>query len=220
VEKKMRLRFRIALLIGALALPVIAVGSLTQRVARKTGALITSTRVVPITGSFTGRLFVEIRGKEKFVASGVLEAWIIRDGRQVVYSGMDGSGGFENEGQSLRVYDAATGKKRKILSEYFGVNKVTEVTTSRRKTALLVEMGDGGLGALYLGIVDPDRGEVFFKRWVRLMKQDGDNIVIGHFKEDDWDKINADEKVSPYKTEQLNLNTILRGRVIIKKRIA
>jgi len=219
----MRLRFRIVLLIGALAMPVIAVSSLTQRVAaRKTGALITSTRVVPITGSFTGRLFVEIRGKEKFVASGVLDAWIIRDGRQVVYSGLDGSGGFENEGQSLRVYDAATGKKRKILSEYFGVNKVTEVTTSRRKTALLVEMGDGGLGALYLGIVDPDRGEVFFKRWVRLMKQDGDNIVIGHFKEDDWDKINADEnaKVSPYKTEQLNLNTILRGRVIIKKRIA
>ena len=83
-------------------------------------------------------------------------------------------------------------------------------------------MSDGGLGASYLGVVDPYRGEVFFRRWVRVVKQEGDNIVIGHFKEDDWDKLNADEnaKVSPYKTERLNLNTILRGRVIIKKRIA
>jgi hypothetical protein len=36
------------------------------------------------------------------------------------------------------------------------------------------------------------------------------------------DALNADEnaKVTPYKTERLNLNMILRGRVIIKKRIA
>jgi hypothetical protein len=183
----MRLRFRIVLLIGVLAMPVIAVSSFPQRVAaRKPSARVTSTRVVPITGSLTGRLFVEIGGKEQFVANGVLDAWIIREGRQVVYSGLDGSGGFENEGQSLRIYDAVTGKKRKILSEYFGVDKVTEATTSRNRTALLVEMSDGGLGASYLGVVDPDRGEIFFRRWVRVMKQDGDNIVIGHFKEDDW----------------------------------
>ncbi|HXD30848.1 MAG TPA: hypothetical protein VN643_07020 [Pyrinomonadaceae bacterium] len=189
---------------------------------RKAGARITSTRVVPIEGSLTGRLFVEIRGKEKFVASGVIDVWSIRNGRQVVYSGMDGSGGFENEGQSLRVYDAATGKRRKILSEYFGINKVTEVTTTRNKTALLVDMADGGLGASYLAVVDPDRGEVFFRRWVRVESQQGDNVVIGHYKEDDWDKLNSDQnaKITPYKTESLNLNSILRGRVIIKKRIA
>ena len=190
--------------------------------AKKAGARITSTRVVPIEGSLTGRLFVEIQGKEKFVASGVIDVWTIRNGRQLVYSGMDGSGGFENEGQSLRVYDAATGKRRKILSEYFGINKVTEVTTTRNKTALLVDMADGGLGASYLAVVDPDRGEVFFRRWVRVESQHGDNVVIGHYKEDDWDKINSDQnaKVTPYKTESLNLNSILRGRVIIKKRIA
>jgi hypothetical protein len=192
-----------------------------QRAPGKAGARITSTRVVPIEGSFTGRLFVEIRGKEKFVAAGVMDVWTIRDGRQVVYSGMDGSGGFENEGQSLRVYDAATGRKRKILSEYFGINKVTEVTTTRNKTALLVDMSDGGLGASYLAVVDPDRGEVFFKRWVRVTAQDGDTIVISHYKEDDWDALNADQnaKITPYKTERLNLNSLLRGRVIIKKRL-
>lgn len=192
-----------------------------QPAAKKSAARITSTRVVPIEGSFTGRLFAEIRGREKFIATGVLDAWTIRDGRQVVYSGMDGSGGFENEGQSLRVYDATTGKRRKILSEYFGINKVTEVTTSRNKTALLVEMADGGLGASYLAVVDPDRGEVFFRRWVRVTSQAGDNVVIGHYKEDDWDKLNADQnaKITPYKTERLNLNSILRGRIIIKKRL-
>jgi len=97
---------------------------------------------------------------------------------------------------------------------------VTEATTTRGKTALLVEMADGGLGALYLAVVDPDRGQVFFRRWVRVTSQDGDNLVIGHYREDDWDKLNSDQNagIAPYKTERLNLNTILRGRVIIKKR--
>jgi hypothetical protein len=183
--------------------------------------VITDTRVVPQEGSFTGTLYVTIRGRKNRVAREVIEAWIIRGGRQVVYSGIDGSGGFENEGQSLRVYDPRTGKRRKILSEYFGVNDVTEVTTTRQKTALLVDMADGGLGASYLAVVDPDRGEVFFKRWARVVSQKGDNIVIGYYKEDDWDTLNADRdaKVTPYKTERLNLNAILRRRVIVKKRM-
>ena len=85
---------------------------------------ITDIRVVPNEGDLTGRLFVKVRGKEKFVAGQVIDAWIIRGGRQVVYSGLDGSGGFENEGQSLRVYDEPTRTRRKILSEYFGINEV------------------------------------------------------------------------------------------------
>ena len=74
----------------------------------------------------------------------------------------------------------------------------------------------------YLAVVDPDeRGEVFFRRWARVVSQEGDDvIVIGYYKEEDWDKLDADPeaKVSPYKTERRNLNTILRGRVIVNKR--
>jgi hypothetical protein len=195
--------------------------SQAQQAARdQTSALITDTRVAAPTGFPTGILYATIRGKERKIATGVLEAWIIRGGRSVVYSAMDGSGGFENEGQSLRIYDARTGKRRKILSEYYGVNDVDEVTTTRRKTALLVAMTDGGLGASYLGVVDPDRGEVFFRRWAQVVSQEGDVIVIGFFKEDDWDTMisDANAKVIPYKTERHNLNTILRRRLIVNKR--
>jgi len=199
---------------------LLTIAGMAQSPHVSTRFLITDTRVVPIEGSFTGRLYVKVAGKEKLVAREIINAWIIREGRQVVYSGLDGSGGFENEGQSLWIYDERTRKRRKILSEYYGVNKVKEVTTSRNRTALLVEMADGGLGAKYFAIVDPDRGEVFFRRWAVLMSQDGDTITLGFYKEDDWDKLDSDAnaKVTPYKTERHNLNSVLRQRVIVNKR--
>lgn len=217
----MKHRFQTAMTIIALVLPGITGNSQTQQVPpATTPSLITDTRVAPREGSLTGTLYVTINGREKKVSDEVDEAWIIRGGRQVVYSGMDGSGGFENEGQSLRIYDARTGKQRKILAEYYGVMEVKEVTTSQRKTALLVNMADGGLGASYLAVVDPDRGEVFFRRWVRVVGQKGDVIVMGHFKEDDWSELDANNNMTatPYKTERQNLNTILRRRVIVNKR--
>lgn len=196
-------------------------GAQAQRRARSTTQtqVITSARVALPDGVFTGPLHVTVGGRERKIADAALEAWVIEGGRKVVYSGADGAGGFENEGQSLHVYDAATGKRRKIMSEYYGVTKVTEVKTSSNKTALLVEMADGGLGASYLAVVDPARGEVFFRRWARISSRQGDQIVIGHYREDDWDKLNENEnaQVVPYKTERQNLNTILRGRVIYNK---
>ncbi len=189
--------------------------------ARTTDTLpvITSTRVAVPDGTFFGPLYVTIGGKERKIADEAVAAWIIQGGQRVVYSGRDGAGGFENEGQSLRIYDARTGRKRKIMSEYYGVDKVTEVTTSKNKTALLVEMWDGGLGASYLAVVDPARGELFFRRWAKIISRQGDIIVIGHYKEDDWEKFHEDEKakVTPYKRERQNLNTILRRHVIFNK---
>jgi hypothetical protein len=189
--------------------------------ARTTDTLpvITSARVAVLDGTFFGPLYVTIGGKERKIADEAVAAWIIQGGQRVVYSGRDGAGGFENEGQSLRIYDARTGRKRKIMSEYYGVDKVTEVTTSKNKTALLVEMWDGGLGASYLAVVDPARGELFFRSWAKIISRQGDIIVIGHYKEDDWEKFHEDEKakVTPYKIERQNLNTILRRRVIFNK---
>jgi hypothetical protein len=182
---------------------------------------ISTTRLAPNPNSIASKLYAVIDGKERQIANEAFEAWIIRGGKQLVYSGRDGSGGFENEGQSLRLFDPATNQRRKILSEYFEVNKVSEVTTRGKKTALLVEMGDGGLGASYVAVIDPDRGEVFFRRWAKIISRSGDTITIGHFKEDDWDKIDSDPnaKVSPYKIEKQNLGLLLKRRVIINQRI-
>ena len=181
--------------------------------------VITSTRVVVADGGLFGPLYVTIGGQERKIADEAIEAWVIQRGQSVVYSGRDGAGGFENEGQSLRIYDASTGKRRKIMSEYYGVDNVTEARTSRGKTALLVEMADGGLGASYLAVVNPARGEVFFRPWVKIISRRGDTVVVGHYRENDWEKFleNENARIKPYRTAAHNLNTILRRRVIFNK---
>ena len=180
---------------------------------------ITAARVARAEGEMTGVVYVTIDGKETKIADAGVDAWVIQRGRQLVYSGRDGSGGYENEGMSLHVYDARTGRQRKIMSEYFMVEKVAEVVTRSGKTALLVEMEDGGLGASYFAVVDPTRGEVFFRRWARLLSRKGDNLVLAFYREDDWEKLmQPNARVRPHRTERHNLSTILRRRVIVNKR--
>lgn len=167
-----------------------------------------------------GPLFVTIGRSEKRITDQAQQAWIINSGRQVVYSSSDGAGGFENEGQSLHLYDVDTGKQTRIMSEYFVIDKVKEVVTSKKKRALLVEMADGGLGASYVAVVDPWRGEVFFRHGARILARKGDTIVIGFYKEEDWEKIDGEQgaKVRPYKSERHNLHSLLLRRVIVNKR--
>lgn len=167
-----------------------------------------------------GPLFITVAGSEKKITDHAQQAWLINGGRHVVYSSSDGAGGFENEGQSLHLYDVGSGNHKRIMSEYFMVDKVEEVVTSRKKRALLVEMVDGGLGASYVAVVDPSRGEVFFRRGARILARKGDTIVIGFYKEDDWEKLDSGQgrKVRPYKSERQNINSLLLRRVIVNKR--
>src|SRR6185369_11885330 len=164
-----------------------------------------------------GTLFVTVAGTEKKVTDQAQQAWIINDGRHVVFSSSEGAGGFENEGQSLHLYDVATDKQKRIMSHYFMVQTVKEVVTSKNKRALLVTMEDGGLGASYVAVVDPWRGEVFFRRWARILANKDDTIVLGFYKEEDWEKLEA-SKVRPYKRERHNLNSLLVRPVIINKK--
>jgi len=194
-------------------------GAHAQKAARGGRQVATAARVASANEGSPGALFVTVGGQEKKVADAAYKAWVIEGGRRVVYSGRDGAGGYENEGQSLHAYDAATGAQRKVMSEYYMIDKVTEVTTAAKKTALLVEMSDGGLGASYVAVVDPSRGEVFFRRWSRVLSRSGDNVVLGQYRESDWEKLNSDSsaKVAPAKTERINLNSVLGGRVIVNK---
>lgn len=165
-----------------------------------------------------GALFVTIAGAEKKVTDQAQQAWIINGGRHVVYSASEGAGGYENEGQSLHLYDVKTGNQKRIMSHYFMVRTVKEVITSNKKRALLVTMEDGGLGASYLAVVDPWRGEVFFRRWVQLLANNGDIVVLGFYREGDWGDMVEGKKVRPYKKERHNLKTLLLRRVIVNKK--
>lgn len=163
-----------------------------------------------------GELFVTIAGTEKKVTDQAQQAWLINGGRHVVYSSSEGAGGYENEGQSLHLYDVGTGNHKRIMSEYFMVETVKEVITSNKKRALLVTMADGGLGASYVAVVDPWRGEVFFRRWARILANKGDTIVLGFYREADWGE--PERKVRPYKRERHNLKSLLRRRVIVNRK--
>ena len=165
-----------------------------------------------------GALFVTIAGTEKKVTDQAQQAWIINGGRHVVYSSDEGAGGYENEGQSLHLYEVKTGNHKRIMSEYFMVETVKEVITSNKKRALLVTMEDGGLGASYFAVVNPWRGEVFFRRWVRILANNGDTIVLGFYRESDWGDMEEGKKVRPYKKERHNLKTLLRRPVIVNKK--
>ena len=211
----MKSRQRIVLIIAVVAVLIVSAISVSAKNASSPGQRATKVRIE--LREIYGALFVTIDGAEKKITDQAQQAWIINDGRHVVYSSSEGAGGFENEGQSLHLYDVETGRQKRIMSHYFMVETVKEVVTSKKKRALLVTMEDGGLGASYVAVVDPSRGEVFFRRWARILADKGDIIVLGFYKEDDWGEPDAG-KVRPYKKERHNLNSLLVRPVIVNKK--
>jgi len=165
-----------------------------------------------------GPLYIVTQGHEQKIAEEAIAAWIIHDGAAIVYSAPDGAGGYENEGQSLYLYKVRTRTHRKIMADYFTIDHVTEIKTKSRKRTLLVEMHDSGLGASHVAVVDPLRGEVFVQSKVRLLTQSDDHIVLGFYRDEDWEVMGtANRKIQPYKTARYNLNLLLKRRVIIRK---
>jgi hypothetical protein len=214
-KQKMKICQRIVLTIAVVAFLITPTVYVAAKNARPPEQRATNVRIEM--RDIYGSLFVTIGKTEKKITDQAQQAWIINGGRHVVYSSSEGAGGYENEGQSLHLYDVATGNQKRIMSHYFMVQTVKEVVTSKNKRALLVTMEDGGLGASYVAVVDPWRGEVFFRRWARILSNKGDTIVLGFYKEDDWGELET-RKVRPYKTERHNLNSILVRRVIVNKK--
>jgi len=156
-----------------------------------------------------GPLYVSVGDRELRVTDKALNAWIVGAGRQVAYSAPDGAGGYENEGNALHLYDLQSGKERKILSEYFAIDRVTEVLTRNGKRAFLVEMRDGGLGASHVAVVDPRRGEVFVASKARLKRRTGDLLVLGFYRDDDWEVLANGKSVQPYRVQRYDLKRLL-----------
>ena len=182
---------------------------------------------------FAGELYITVGGKSRKIGEDAILAWIIESGSEVVYSASDGAGGFENEGESLRVYDVNSGRIRKILAEYEGVEAVMETKLTTGETLLFVRLVDGGVGASYFAIVDPKRGEIFHRNNAEPISVNGDSILLAFYRSDDWDAINKERgwfshpnpnkviqkipKVKPYKTEEHDLKRELKNRVIYNR---
>jgi hypothetical protein len=192
----------------------------------------TKFRLEPVEGvPLANSLYVTVGGRERKISSRALQAWIIADGKSVAYSWTDGAGGFENEGQSLRIYDVRTGTTRKILVEYVEIAALTPVRLTTGELALLLKMADGGLGGSYFAVVDPKRGEVFYRRWAEVTELTGDQITLAFYNAEDWNEINearsseqddpntviSTTKVKPIKVEHHDLKRVMTMPVLAKK---
>ena len=201
--------------------------------AQRRQAIATNFRLQPIEGvPLANRLYITVNGRERNISNQALQAWIIDDGKSVAYSWTDGAGGFENEGQSLRLYDVGTGTRRKILSEYMAIVALTPIRLTTGELALLIKMGDGGLGGSYFAVVNPKRGEVFYRRWAEVTEVTGDQITLAFYDPENWDEINearswkqedpntviSTTKVKPIKVERHDLKRVLRMPVLVNKR--
>jgi len=161
-------------------------------------------------------LYATLAGKEVKVADAAQKAWLLNGGKQIAYSGRDGAGGFENEGESLRVFDPSTRKTRKVLSERFEIKKVESVRARNARTALLVTMEDGGLGATHIAVVDPARGEVWAQHGARFGSVTNGTIRVEWYRDEDW-PLEGKPSVKPVRTQSFDLSTLLARPVIIHR---
>lgn len=160
-------------------------------------------------------LSVQVAGAECQIAGNALKAWILRGGRRIVYS-VPGSGGFESEGQALVSYEAASGRRRTLLSESFAIDSVEEFRTSgtRARQGLLVTMHDGGLGASHVAVVDLDRGEVFLQQQAKVLRRRGDRLELAYFRDEDWEQMAQGGTPAPLRTRTFNLAALVKGKLI------
>lgn len=197
------------------------------------GQIATKVEIKTVENSYNGgKLVVTIGGKKRNISEGIRDAWIVNQGKEVVYSINEMTRGFEGEGESLFIYDVKTGKTRKIMAEYSFVTGLSEFKLSNGATAFLISMGDGGLGGSYFAVVDPKRGQILHLNFAELLEVKGDKAKLAIYKTDDWEVINEERnwdetksqsafakptKVKPEKTETLDLNSVLKNKVIINQ---
>jgi hypothetical protein len=118
-------------------------------------------------------------GDSVVLADSVVRAWSFAQSPLVAVSGLDGAGGYENEGQSLTVINVVTGARRRVVSDYFQIVKV-DLIRDGGHSALLVHMMDGGQGSLHVTVVDPARGPVFRQRNA-LGRALSDGVAVSSF---------------------------------------
>ncbi len=132
-------------------------------------------------GFTTGPLQVTYAdGRIDTVRVEAVEAWILDDGSEVAWSGRDGGGGYENEGQSLRIAASdSVASPRMVLREAVLIEAVEELRDSAGRRLVAIAMVDGGAGMPHLALVDPARGVVYRARYARLAAR-GDTLTIEH----------------------------------------
>jgi hypothetical protein len=216
--------------LGLLILAIVG-AALTDSVAarqfRATAFEIRDRKSLNFGGHNVGRLFITVDGRRRKIAHQAARAWIVNDGREVVYSDADGSGGFENVGQALHLYDVRTRRTRKIFSEYFPVAGLSEVKLSTGARVLLVRGDMSEAEGLSFAVVDPQRGEVFVNYDAQLLKIKGDFITLAieptipetwEDHENNWGALAPPGTVVPNRRKTYDLKKIVARKVIYNRK--
>ena len=178
------------------------------------------------------KLMIRVNGKVVDTGIQTRFAKIIKGGKEIVYSGENnsGSGGFENEGETVWIYNVGTKTKRKVLSQSVMIDAFIEAKLSDEKSAIVVRMSDGAVGDSHISVIDPDRGEVFSRKLAEVLKIDGNEMMLGIFRSGSWDYDYSSEKDSfrrqkgiflsssgpkPHKNEKYNLKKIIENNEVI-----
>lgn len=143
-------------------------------------------------------------------------SWKLFDGALVATSGADGAGGYENEGQSLRVEDTAAHTTTLVVQDYFTIKDVTGATSKKGARAVLVQLMDGMSDAPHVAVVDPKRGTVWRKTFASVTKCEGGQLEIATYREKDFEDHDsgAGARAKPSGAEKLDLDKLLGGAVI------
>jgi hypothetical protein len=187
--------------------PVAVMPADLDALAPRPGALAASVAVRRDTTTFgTGAAVVRLTsGDTVVVADSAIRAWRLGDGRLVAVSGLDGAGGFENEGQSLTVIDVAAGTRRRVVADYFPIVKV-ELLQAGGRDALLIHMRDSGQGSLHVTVVDPKRGQVF-RALHALGRVEHQRILVSGFG-DGEDPVTFGDARRPLRVDTLSMHMI------------
>ena len=182
----------------------------------RTGAVVASVAVRRDTTSFSiGRAVVTLTsGDSLVVADSAFRAWKL-SGALVAVSGLDGAGGYENEGQSLSVIDVATGTRRRVVADYFQIVRV-QAAEANGRVALLVHMRDGGQGGLHVTIVDPQRGPVF-RALHALGRIDGGQVIVSGYGDGDTPVDFGDARV-PLRVDTVGVATVATRSLLVVPR--
>ena len=181
------------------------------------GATVAGIAVRRDTTSFgVGRAVVTLTSGDTVVVSdSAYRAWSLGKTSLVAVSGLDGAGGYENEGQSLTVIDVAAGTRRRVVADYFPIVRV-QLLESDGHRALLVHMRDGGHGSLHVTVVDPSRGQVF-RELNALGRIDGMRILVAGYGDGDQ-AVEFGDRRTPLRVDSLSAAMVAARSLMVVPR--
>jgi hypothetical protein len=117
------------------------------------------------------------------VTDQAFSAWVVADGRYLAWSGPDGNGGEDDEGQGLHLYDPASGHSQKLSAESLLITNVESMVDSQGQLGLLMRLGHGDAPDDPVGfaVVSPAKGVVYREPLAELLARGDNEITVGFY---------------------------------------